>query len=44
MKIILILLFIFTIGCSKNKDTLKWSDPGFSLVRTIVTNGMSLGK
>jgi hypothetical protein len=44
MKIILILLFIFTIGCSKNKDTIKWNDPGFSLVRTIVTNGVSLGK
>jgi hypothetical protein len=44
MKTILILTFIFLIGCSKNQETLKWNDPGFTVVRAVLTNGLSLGK
>ena len=45
MKTLLILIFIFTIGCSAKKEkSIKWNDPGFTVVRAIFTNGLSLGK
>jgi len=45
MKTLLILIFIFTIGCSAKKEkSIKWNDPGFTIVRAIFTNGLSLGK
>jgi len=44
MKIVIILIFMLTVGCSQNNKEVKWNDPGFTVVRAIITNGMSLGK